>query len=304
MDLQWNSHFGFLRHGTSYKVSSGLEKFLLKNAEAFQYFFFSLQPNDYDLLLNPNRIKDYFRFYDEILALIPELQTKVALHHTMMNLGSMDHYPREAIIELTNQIIERYNIRWVNEDLGIWNLKGKSLPYPMPPIFTNAGLKASIHNVTFFKKYLKAPLFVEFPGFSESGNFSLGTMDAFVFFKKVIEETGAYAVLDTGHILSYQWIKGNTAEKLLEGLDDALPFESCKEIHLSGCSIVQGRFIDFHHGVILDEQLTILDYLMRKCPNLSAVTFEDPKFTADGAFIKKSLPNFHALQAKVQAWNR
>ena len=303
MDLQWNSEYGFIPNEKSFEVSERVQKFLTRNAELFNYFFFSFQPNDFDLLTNKHRVKNYFGPYDEILSLIPLLKEKIALHHTMLNLGSMENYPRERIIEITNELIERYNIKWINEDLGVWNLNGKSLPYPMPPFLTERGLRCSIDNIRYCQKNLKAPLFVEFPGFSEGGNFFLGEMDAFDFYKTAIEETNCHATLDTGHILSYQWMKGNTKGKILNGLDIALPFEQCAEIHLSGCSLVGGRFVDFHHGVILDEQLEILDYLLERCPNLKGVTYEDPKFTVEGELVSKAIPNFMKLKKRVDRWS-
>ncbi len=294
MDLPWHPSCGIL--------TPSLKSFLRRYSTEFEYFFFSFQPNDFDLLTNPHRIQDYLKGYDELVELLPHFKDKLALHHTMLNLGTLEEYPREKIVEFTNVLIERYKLKWVNEDLGIWSLKGKNLPYPMPPYLTDAGLKASIANIDYYQKHLKAPLFVEFPGFSEGGNFIIGKMDAFEFYKTVITETNAHAVLDTGHILSYQWMKNKRSHNLLEGLDNALPFDQCSEIHLSGCSIVQDRFKDFHHGILLDEQLVLLDYLLRKCPNLKSVTFEDPKFTSEGVMIPKALPNFEKLKTMVARW--
>jgi ADP-glucose pyrophosphorylase len=106
----------------------------------------------------------------------------------------MEPYPREKVVELTNVLIDRYALKWVNEDLGIWSLKGKTLPYPLPPVLNDEGLKACIDNVNFYKKNLQAPLYVEFPGFSEGHSFIMGKENAFDFYLKVIKETDAHAV--------------------------------------------------------------------------------------------------------------
>lgn len=304
MDLNWGSPFGFMANEYgSYNLSPKLVHFLKKNLHDFSYLFFSLQPKDFDLLVNPSRWNEYFKAYDEFLMHFPDLKGKLSLHHTFLNLGSMEEeYPRQKIVDFTNAMIERYDLKWINEDLGIWSLMGKSLPYPMPPFLNESGLKSSIENVSFYQRKLNAPLFVEFPGFSEGSNFFIGSMDGFSFYKKLIQETGANAVLDTGHILSYQWLKGNKGKHFLDGLEEALPYDQCLEIHLSGCSIVQDRFLDFHHGVILNEQLEILEFLLKRCPNLKGITFEDPKFTDNGDFIPKSLPNYLKLKDMASAW--
>ena len=51
---------------------------------------------------------------------------------TGRNLGALEDYPRAAICEFTNALARRYDLRWVNEDLGLWSLNGRPLPYPLP----------------------------------------------------------------------------------------------------------------------------------------------------------------------------
>ena len=300
MDLPWEE--GNLTQEASgrWGPSARLRNFLEASAMGFDYFFFSFQAKAFDLLFNDERIEEYFDVFDQIFALLPEGAPK-ALHHTFLNMATLEKdYPRERIAEITNLLVARYGLKWVNEDLGLWSLKGKMLPYPLPPVLNDLGLKACIENVSFYQERLSCPLFVEFPGFSEGSSFFIGKRNAFEFFGDVIRETGADCVLDTGHILSYQWWIGNGGERMLEGLDALLPFENCREIHLSGCSIVNGKFIDFHHGVIMDEQLVLLDFLIERCPNLIGVTYEDPILDLGGKLIAKALPNFERLRARMR----
>jgi len=190
---------------------------------------------------------------------------------------------------------------WVNEDLGIWSLRGKVLPYPLPPFLTEDGLRAAAYNVRFYQEHLAAPLVVEFPGFTDGASFYMGNMDAFEFFARLARETSVAVTLDTGHLLGYQWLKNRRGDDFLDGLD-VLPFENTFEIHLSGSQIVNEKFRDLHHGVLLDEQLELLEYLLPRCPNLKCVTYEDPKFHKDGSLIPKAVPNFERLRDKVNAW--
>lgn len=210
-------------------------------------------------------------------------------------------YPFALISKFTNKIIKRYNIKWVNEDLGLWQIKGKVLPYPLPPVFNQTCLEHCIRNINFYKKSLDTELYVEFPGLSEGHSFCLGDKDAFEFFNEAILKTDAICVLDTGHLLSYQWQKGKS-KNYLDGLLDHLPLPNCHEIHLSGCSIIKDEFFDFHHGVILDQQLKILEYLIPHCHNLKTITYEDPKFLDDGTLIEKAWPNFNKLKEIVGNW--
>jgi uncharacterized protein (UPF0276 family) len=153
-----------------------------------------------------------------------------------------------------------------------------------------------VRNTAEVQARLPVPLLVEFPGFSEGNSLVLGTMHAYDFFRRVVEETGSPATLDVGHLLSYQWLRGRRREAMYDELD-RLPLDHCFEIHLSGCSIVGGRFHDAHHGVLLDEQLELLGRLGPRCSNLRAVTYEDPKFDGDGALIPEAVAGFEHLCA-------
>ena len=71
-----------------------------------------------------------------------------------------------------------------------------------------------------------------------------------------------------------------------------MPLDRCFEIHLSGCAIDGERFLDLHHGVLLDAQLTMLERLLERCPNVRAITYEDPAFDAARALEAQSLGGF------------
>ncbi len=114
----------------------------------------------------------------------------------------------------------------------------------------------------------------------------------------MIEDGDADATLDVGHLLGWQWSRGVRGEALYAALE-RLPLARCVEIHLSGCSIVGDRLVDAHHGILLDEQLTLLERLLPRCPALEVVTYEDPRFDDEGALIPKSVANYERLKAMV-----
>jgi hypothetical protein len=77
----------------------------------------------------------------------------------------------------------------------------------------------------------------------------------------------------------------------------------CFELHLSGCEIVGERFVDAHHGVLLELQLELLARLLERCENLRAVTYEDPRLTADGALAHRHAASFERLVREVTPWS-
>ena len=278
------------------RIAPRVIEYINRHKSDFSYVFFSWQPRNRNRL----QLSDYSDVWDDLFAQLPPWSVK-ALHQTAFNLGALEPYDTGALVDFTNGLIERYQLSWVNEDLGLWSLHGRPLPYPLPPYLTEAGLEASIRNTEKVQRALAAPLLVEFPGFSDGTSFFMGQLHGYDFFRQVVEETNSPATLDTGHLLSYQWLCGKRGDDLFSELE-RLPLEHCFEIHLSGCQIVADRFMDYHHGILMDEQLEILQRLLVRCPNVRAVTYEDPKFGRDGVQTKRSIKNFERLKELAHAW--
>lgn len=305
IDLVWGARVGFDRFDsetTGRPAGSGgaptgvLRRYLERNSDNFAYMFCSFQPRDY----GPMRADRYAGAYASLFEAFGSEKPR-ALHHTMLNLGAIDHYDRTAVVQLTNALHELFKFEWVVEDLGIWSLGGRSLPYPLPPLLTSEGKRACIEGVSDAHGALSAPLLVEFPGITEGGTFVFGTEDAFEFFADVIFTSGANCTLDIGHLLAWQWTVGRSGPRMFEGLA-SLPLERAREFHLSGCQIVNGRFRDLHHGVLLDEQIALVEHLLPLCPNLRGITYEDPVFDDSGTLVPKARKNFERLRAITNEW--
>jgi uncharacterized protein (UPF0276 family) len=297
LDLPWGAPIGFGFDPERGDVVAGrVVRFLERHRDDFGYLFVSWQPRSRSRL-DP---RDYFPAYDDLFERAPAFPVR-ALHQTTFDLGALEPYDHGRIADFTNALCERYRLAWVNEDLGVWSIHGRPLPYPLPPYLTERGLAAAIRNTALVQERLSVPLLVEFPGFSEGTSFVIGTLHAYDFFRRVVEETGSAATLDVGHLLSYQWLRGRRGEALYDELD-RLPLASCFEIHLSGCQIQKRRFFDYHHGILLDEQIDLLERLLPRCPNLRAVTYEDPKFDDEGALVRKAVPNYLRLREVARRW--
>lgn len=294
LDLPHGARAGFRPAADGPRVEERVLSFLRGHQRDFATLFVSWQPSDRGVLDSARAAAPFLDLFRRAPA-----YAAYGLHHTALNTGAPESGARDDVLAFTAELIERCGFAWVNEDLGIWSLAGRPLPYPLPPPLTAAGLRASIRNVDKVQRALPVPFVVEFPGFSEGASFVLGKLDAYDFFRAVVEGTGSPCTLDTGHLLGWRWLQGHRGEQLYAGLD-RLPLDSCFEIHLSGCSIVNGdRFVDAHHGVLLDEQLELLQRLMPICRRLSVVTYEDPRFLDDGSLIEKARPGFARLKEIV-----
>jgi uncharacterized protein (UPF0276 family) len=290
MDLPWDGTTGF---GASDHLAAPLRSFLGRHAAAWSHAFFSWQPRD---RATP-ALRDYQPAWDDLRAALPS-DLPLALHHTALNLGALGSYPRRELLAFTRALCERYELRWVNEDVGLWSLAGRPVPYPLPPLLTDVGLAATIENVRECQDGLSVPLVLEFPGFSRGVSIVVGELDAYDFFRALAEATAAPVTLDVGHLLSWQWWRGRRGDDLYGDLD-RLPLDHCFEIHLSGCEIAGDDFVDAHHGVLLEEQLVLLDRLAPRCPNLRAITFEDPRFDGDGALLPANRASWERLAKRI-----
>ncbi|MEY9840067.1 DUF692 family multinuclear iron-containing protein [Streptacidiphilus sp. EB103A] len=296
MDLPWGAKIGFVDTAGGGDVTPRVRAFLKRHTGQFGYSFFAFQPRNRARL----RAHDYVRAYDRLYEAMPVGMAR-AFHQTLLNMGTPEAYDRHPVAQFTNELHARYGFSWVVEDLGIWSLRGRPLPYPLPPVMTERGLELATENAKEARRLLEPPLHVEFPGFTEGGSFVLGGLDGFDYFRRLADDADVSVTLDVGHILSYQWLRGRTGTSMFDELE-RLPLERCRELHLSGCQIVGGKFRDLHHGVLLDEQIELTRYLLPRCPNLLGVTYEDPVYAEDGVLVQRSRRNYERLRLLVGEW--
>ncbi len=296
MDLPWGAPIGFdpAKSGPNDRVLA----FLARHAADYRYFVFAFQPRG----PVPLRADAYLEPYRRLLSRLPD-GMPVAMHQTMLNVGTVEPYGREPVYEFTNEMHRHFNFAWVVEDLGMWSLGGIPMPYPLPPYLVEENVAPVAANMAEANERLVPSLRVEFPGFTDGVTVVVGDMDAYDFFRRVAEESGVEVTLDVGHLLSWRWWRGERGKDLYGDLH-LLPLDQCRELHLSGSAISRGRFLDLHHGVLLEEQLVLARRLLQLCPNLEAVTYEDPNYGRDGVLVPRSVDGLHRLREMVELWAR
>lgn len=290
MDLPWGGAIGF--DPLLDAPNDRMTKFLGMHAEEFSYLVFSFQPNG----SAPLNAAYYLSAYRRLVEHFPGVP--VAMHHTMLNLGSVPDYDRRPAAEFVNAVNEAITLDWVVEDLGMWSLRGVPMPYPLPPYLVAENVEHVARNIADAAGLLDVPLRVEFPGFTDGVTVAIGDMDAYDFFGRTIRAAGVDATLDVGHLLSWRWWKGHRGHELYDGLEQ-LPLDAVRELHLSGSAISRGRFLDLHHGVLLEEQFVLAELLVERCPRLTDVTYEDPNYGRDGVPVLRSVPSIARLKELV-----
>lgn|GEM_PF-1110088 len=278
------------------RIASSVVRHLEGFADDYRAVFFSWQPKSRSRL----RIDDYKGAWDSAFDGLPASYAR-GLHQTTFNLGALEAYDRRDICRFTNDLARRYDLKWVNEDVGLWSINGRPLPYPLAPWLTPEGLKATIANTREVQAALEIPLLAEFPGFSEGTSVYVGKIDAYDFFAELAVATDVAVTLDLGHLLSWRWVRGHRGEALYGDLE-RLPLAHCAELHLSGCAVDGHAFFDYHHGVLMAEQLELLRRLLPLCPELRLITYEDPALDGFGELLSTARPGFDELQSIVGRW--
>lgn len=288
MDLPWSGPYG-IHDG---QLAPRTVAFLEREGHRFGSAFVSWQPRDRGV----PRVEHVEAAFSAFFARVPHAVR--CLHQTALNLAGAG-YDRSAIVDFTNALIDRFELAWVNEDLGNWSVGGWSLPYPEAPPLTDEAVRHAAAVCREVDEALRAPLVVEFPGFERIPD---GDLDAYDAFRRVIERSGCACNLDTGHLLTWRWLQGHRGEALLDGLD-RLPLDHTIELHCAGVVQTGERLVDAHHGVLHELQHQLVDRLLERCPNLRTVTYEDPRYDANGVLPAPARASLDALEQQVGRWN-
>ncbi|MBI1945028.1 MAG: DUF692 family protein [Deltaproteobacteria bacterium] len=304
LDMPWGSPRGFVEadDDSGSTPAPAVTRFLERYADWFTGVFTSIQPRRRQ------------RWQTGVAAPYVDANARLrrscpaaalfSLHHTQLDTAQpcgFDESGRAELFAFTNALVEATGAAWVNEDLGIWTFDGKPLPYPLPPLLTTASLRRCIATVRTVQAKLVVPFVLELPGFSEGAGFWLGDLDPLAFFRTIVEETDSPCTIDIAHLLGIAGV-----ESCRDHADDViarLPLDACIDLHLSGAHLANGAIVDAHHGVLLDEQLDLLEALLPRCPNLRVITYEDPRFLDDGRLVPKALRNAERLRGIAAAWS-
>jgi uncharacterized protein (UPF0276 family) len=196
---------------------------------------------------------------------------KRILHSTNVNPVYPDPLAPEDYAQIRSYV-ELVDSPWVTEDLGIWLMSERHVyPFLLPLPLCKDTLAVAIQNINKFHSEVGVPFNAEFPPVSVVA----GDMNAFDYFRILVEETGCGMALDIGHVLSYQIARGVSPTADLH----LIPWDFVTEVHLAGGNIdlsSEGYQYEDSHGdyeiVTVCKDMT--DAVIQLAPNLKAITIE------------------------------
>ncbi|HJL04818.1 MAG TPA: DUF692 family protein [Polyangiaceae bacterium LLY-WYZ-15_(1-7)] len=158
---------------------------------------------------------------------------------------------------------------WSCEDVGIWSLGPRALPYFTAPLLSREGVEHVAAGVREMLRRGSVPFAAENPSFTiAAGELSLGA-----YFRALASRTGCDLVADLSHVYSYALCSG--ADPL--AVADAFPMEPVVELHVAGGRVSEEdprRYVDSHSDPILPEVLELVERVAARAPRLRAVTYE------------------------------
>lgn len=209
----------------------------------------------------------------------------VLYHPSCLNLCGPWPNPKRWL-DAVAEHCEAVDSPWLAQDVSVCFVGDEpgysiQLGYFIPPILTQASLKEAIQRVGEVRSAVPRPLLLE----PAPVTFQLGDMTIFEWLGALARETDCGLLLDAGHVVSHQLIRGVGLTEGLEPLD----FERVVELHIAG-GVIQGEgakryYLDAHDLPILPETWEVFLHLLARCPNLRAVCVE-----CEGAVAQAVLP--------------
>jgi hypothetical protein len=297
VDLQWGQDPGLMKDPVRGDVvTDGVVALLDEQARAASHLSVGWQPRRRAHV----EARDYFPAYDDLFARSGHRFATRALRHTALSRRAVEAYRRGELLEVTNALCDRYGFSWVCEDVGLWPIHGKP-PNGAVPRLNQEGLWAAIRNARVVRAALEVPLLLDFPGFATSGGAQEGPIHAYDFFRAVAEEADVAVAFDVAKFLAYQWQRDKRGGDLFGELDK-LPALRCFEIRLSAREAKSGRSFEGPSDALFDAQLTLLELLAPRCPNVRVIAYDAPLLEAsqgDGDFTRAGIER---LRDVVASW--
>lgn len=168
--------------------------------------------------------------------------------------------------------LEAVGSPWVSNDVGWWHRAEE--PFPgylyLPPPLDAAGLESCVAHALALQERLPVPLILENPALIALR----GPMHVLDFMAELHRRTELGLLLDLGHLFSHQLARGLA---LTDGLD-RFPLDRVFELHIAGGVVTRrgarAAYVDDHTQPVREELFTLLEWLLPRCTNLRAVTFE------------------------------
>ena len=197
------------------------------------------------------------------------------VHGIGLSIGSFDQW-NEPYIRLLDEFFSRFTPQWHSEHLGFTTVCGENLGTMLALPRTEAMLDLVCERIRRIQERYRVPFLMEhiihlIPD-------APAEYSAAAFINEITSRTGCGLILDAYNL---ECDRHNFGFDIAAFLDE-LNLDPVKEIHLAGGFRLEGFQLDIHSQPTAESTLDLALGILRRCPNLSIVTYE---------LLKEAIPN-------------
>jgi uncharacterized protein (UPF0276 family) len=204
-----------------------------------------------------------YREFCEIAERLP-----IVFHSVGTSLGSLDPLDRDFLKKL-KIFIRKHKIPLASDHICFSSYHGVQFDDLLPLPFTDEAVRHVAKRVCQVQDFLEIPYAVE--NISYYAPAGAAEMTEWDFVKNVVEESGAWLLLDVNNIYV------NSVNFGFDPLDylKAMPLDRLAYVHIAGHRQVRKNFIlDTHGADVIAPVWTILDQLARLAPKIPGIMIE------------------------------
>jgi uncharacterized protein len=201
-------------------------------------------------------------------------QVRFVAHGIGLSIGSFDHW-EESYLRLLDELFDHFELQWHSEHLACTVVAGENVGTMFALPRTEEALDLVCQRVRLIQERYRVPFLLEHvinllpdapSDFTPAG-----------FLNAITSRTGCGLVLDAYNLQCDAFNQGLDVKAFLDELD----LRPVRELHLAEGVRHKGFQLDIHSGSTSDATLALGLEIIRRAPELRAVTFE---------FLKEAIP--------------
>lgn len=178
----------------------------------------------------------------------------------------------DAHIPYLKKMIRALKPVWLSEHLSFNNIEfGDSIyntNFLLPPLQTEEGIKVVSQSIKEYSSHFDIPFAFE-TGVNYLSKYAFEIEDG-QFINEVAHHADSYILLDIHNLLVNQKNGRQSVKEFINQID----LENVLQIHLAGGFEHDGYYLDAHSNVSSEEVIELFEWIVKRLPNLKAVTFE------------------------------
>jgi len=194
-------------------------------------------------------------------------QVRFIAHGIGLSIGSFDHWD-EGYLHLLDQLFNRFDLDWHSEHLASSVVAGENVGTMFPMPRTEEALDLVCERVRLIQERYRVPFLLEHVIHLLPDAPAEFTHAAFL--NAITLRTGCGLILDAYNLRCDAANQGLDIASFLDELD----LRPVREIHLAGGVEHKGFYLDIHSHLTQDTTIALGVEIMRRAPNLRAITFE------------------------------